>query len=61
MTAAVLIILNGIVLGKPGGPDSEISLKIGWFVGLIGALAIAAGGIIRQAELARERKPPGVL
>jgi hypothetical protein len=61
MTAAVLIVLNGVVLGKPGGPDSEISLKIGWFVGLIGALCIAAGGIIRQAELARDRKPPGVL
>jgi hypothetical protein len=61
MTAAVLIFLNGIVLGKPGGPDSEISLKVGWFVGLIGALCIAAGGIIRQAELARDRKPPGVL
>lgn len=61
MTAAVLIILNGVVLGKPGGPDSEISLKTGWFVGLIGALLICAGGIYRQAETAREKKPPGVL
>jgi hypothetical protein len=61
MTAAVLIVLNGIILGKPGGPDSEISLKIGWFIGLIASLMICAGGIYRQAEIAKERKPPGVL
>ena len=61
MTAFVLILLNGIVLGKPGGPDSEISLKLGWFVGLLGAVGICAAGVLRQAELARDRKPPGVL
>ena len=61
MTAIMLIILNGIILGKPGAPDSEISLKIGWFVGLLGAAGICTGGVLRQAELARERKPPGVL
>lgn len=61
MTAAVLIILNGVILGKPGGPDSEISLKIGWFVALLGALGICIGGIYRQSETAREKKPPGVL
>jgi hypothetical protein len=61
MTAFVLIILNGIVLGKPGGPDSEISMKIGWYIGLLGAAGIGAAGVLRQAEQARERKPPGVL
>ena len=61
MTAFVLIILNGIILGKPGGPDSEIELKIGWFIGLIGAAGICAAGVLRQAEQARDRKPPGVL
>jgi hypothetical protein len=61
MTAFVLIILNGIVLGKPGSPDSEIELKIGWFVGLIGSAGICAAGVLRQAEQARDRKPPGVL
>jgi hypothetical protein len=61
MTAFVLIILNGIVLGKPGGPDSEIELKIGWFVGLLGSVGICAAGVLRQAEQARDRKPPGVL
>jgi hypothetical protein len=61
MTAFVLIVLNGIVLGKPGGPDSEIELKIGWFVGLLGSVGICAAGVLRQAEQARDRKPPGVL
>jgi hypothetical protein len=61
MTAFVLILLNGIVLGKPGEPDSEISLQIGWFIGLLGAAGICAAGILRQAEQARGRKPPGVL
>jgi hypothetical protein len=61
MTAFVLIVLNGIVLGKPGGPDSEIGLKIGWFVGLLGSAGICAAGVLRQAEQARDRKPPGVL
>jgi hypothetical protein len=61
MTAFVLIFLNGIILGRPGGPDSEIELKIGWFVGLLGAAGICAAGVLRQAEQARDRKPPGVL
>ncbi|MEA2497475.1 MAG: hypothetical protein QOJ29_5386, partial [Thermoleophilaceae bacterium] len=61
MTAFVLIFLNGIILGKPGAPDSEIQLKIGWFVGLLGAAGICAAGVLRQAEQARDRKPPGVL
>lgn len=61
MTAFLLIFLNGIILGKPGDPDSEIVLKIGWFVGLLGAAGICAAGVLRQAEQARDRKPPGVL
>ena len=61
MTAFVLIVLNGIVLGKPGGPDSEIQLKVGWYVGLLGSIGICAAGVLRQAEQAHDRKPPGVL
>jgi hypothetical protein len=61
MTAFVLIVLNGIVLGKPGEPDSEISLKIGWFIGLLGSAGICAAGVLRQAQQARGRKPPGTL
>jgi hypothetical protein len=61
MTALALIILNGVILGRPGEPDSEIGIKIGYLVGLLGAGMICAGGIIRQAEGDRARKPPGTI
>ena len=61
MVAFSLILLNGIVLGRPGEPSSEISLKLGYLVGLLGALGITAGGLIRQAQGGRRRKPPGSL
>ena len=61
MTAFALIILNGVILGRPGDPDSEIDIKIGYIVGLLGSAMICAGGIIRQAEGDRARKPPGTL
>jgi hypothetical protein len=60
MVAASLIWLNGIILGRPG--DSvEISLKIGYWVGLVGANLILVGGALRQALGGRTRKPPGTL
>ena len=60
MVAAALILLNGIILGRPG--DSvDISIEYGYVVGLIGASMILAGGAIRQARYSRGRKPPGVL
>jgi hypothetical protein len=61
MTAFALIILNGVILGRPGDPDSEIDIKIGYFVGLLGSAMICVGGIIRQAEGDRARKPPGTV
>jgi hypothetical protein len=60
MTAAALIWMNGIILGRPG--DSvEISIEIGYWVGLVGANMILAGGLIRQAQGGIVRKPPGTL
>jgi hypothetical protein len=61
MVAVVLILLSGIILGKPGTDPVDISLKIGWFVGLLGALGILVGGMVRQAVGGRTRKPPGVI
>lgn len=61
MIALVLILLNGVILGKPGEPDSEIAKRIGWYVSLLGAIGIGTGGIIRQALYSGARKPPGVL
>jgi hypothetical protein len=59
MTAGALILLNGIILGRPG--DSiEISIEPGYIVGLVGANMILAGGLVRQARYSTGRKPPGV-
>jgi hypothetical protein len=60
MTAGALILLNGIILGRPG--DSvEISIEPGYIIGLVGANMILAGGLVRQARYSGARKPPGVL
>ena len=63
MIAFALILLNGVILGRPGEePDNvDISLKYGYLIGMLGALGIAIGGFVRQAKAVRSRKPPGVL
>jgi hypothetical protein len=64
ITAFALILVNGIILGRPGGDDPQnvdISIEIGYWVGMVGALCIAFGGFVRQAQSIRGRKPPGVL
>ena len=38
-----------------------IKFDYGWFLGLIGALGILTGGLLRQAIGNRARKPPGVI
>jgi hypothetical protein len=60
MVASALIVLNGVVLGKPGD-TVEMRFQIGYPVGLIGAVLIMVGGVLRQAQIARTRKPPGVM
>jgi hypothetical protein len=62
--AFALILVNGVILGRPGGDDPsnvDISIGIGYIVGLFGSAMIAFGGFIRQASAVRSRKPPGVL
>ena len=60
MTAFVLILCNGIILGRPG--DSvEIGLGIGYFVGLLASAGLLAAGYLRQALYTDVRKPPGVI
>lgn len=59
LTAFVLILCNGVVFGKPGEPDSEISFGIGWYIGLGAAAGIAISGFFRQLK-GVGRKPPGV-
>ena len=58
ITCFVLILCNGVILGKPE-PDIEISLSYGWFVGLLAAAGLIAAGYLRQAVYTQARKPPG--
>lgn len=60
LTAAVLILYVGVV-SRPGEPQSAVSLDIGWFVALLGALLMFGGSLSRQQETAVARKPPGVI
>src|SRR4051812_46797269 len=60
LTAATLLFWNGIIQ-RPGEPSGQIGLGIGWYLGFLGAVAIAVGGAIRAGESERARKPPGVL
>jgi hypothetical protein len=60
MVAFALVLLNGVILGKPGD-TVDINFRIGYPVGLLGAFLIMAGGTLRQAKAARARKPPGVM
>jgi hypothetical protein len=64
IVAFALILANGVIFGRPGGDDPhnvDISIEIGYLVGLFGSAMIAFGGFIRQASSVRSRKPPGVL
>ena len=60
MTAFALVLLNGVILGKPGD-TVEIGFQIGYPIALLGAAGIMAGGTLRQALAEHTRKPPGVM
>jgi hypothetical protein len=60
MTCFVLILCNGLILGKPE-PGIGVSLTYGWFLGLLAAVGMMVGGYLRQAVYTRARKPPGTL
>jgi hypothetical protein len=60
ITAFVLILCNGIILGRPG--DSvDIGLGAGYFVALIASAGMLVAGYLRQAFYSSARKPPGVI
>jgi hypothetical protein len=62
MIAFALILLDGIILGRPGGNARhavDISISYGYWVGLFGAFLISFGGFRRQAENVKA-KPPGI-
>ena len=66
LTAVVAIAAFGLVgysgiVDRPGDPNGEISLKIGWFAAMLGVILMMVGGAQRAATVERRRKPPGVM
>jgi hypothetical protein len=57
--ASTLILYNGVV-DRVGDTREFVSLGPGWYLGLLGALMIVAGGAISQIRRGGvERRPPG--
>ncbi len=56
----VLILCNGIILGRPG-ESVDIGLGIGYLVALLASVGLLVAGYLRQAVYTTARKPPGVL
>jgi hypothetical protein len=57
--ASTLILYNGII-DRPGATREFVGLDIGWYVALLGALGIVAGGAISQITRGGVvRRPPG--
>jgi hypothetical protein len=55
-----LIVYNGLI-DRPGEPSAAISLKYGWFLAVLGTLAMIFGAALRSSEHERPRKPPGTI
>lgn len=60
ITAFVLVLCNGVILGRPGD-TVEIALEPGYLVALLACIGMAASGFLRQARYTEGRKPPGVI
>jgi hypothetical protein len=60
ITAFVLIICNGIILGRPG-ESVEIGLGIGYWVALLASAGLLAAGYLRQSVYGDPKKPPGTV
>ncbi len=60
LVALTVTLFRGVI-DKPGTPQGEISVAIGWYVGLIADLLILVGAVWRAQKSGARRKPPGVL
>jgi hypothetical protein len=60
MIAVVLVLYVGLV-DRPGTPSGQISLRLGWYLALLGCVLTVVGGGLRAGSTERPRKPPGVL
>jgi len=66
MTAVVAMIAFALILyvgfiDRPGRPSGQISLELGWYGAVLGAVLMLVGGASRASGTERPRKPPGVL
>ena len=66
MTAVVAVAAIGLIgynafISKPGTVSSLVSLRIGVFVSLLGAILMLVGSALRASAVERPRKPPGVI
>jgi len=60
MTAFVLIICNGIILGRPG-ESVDIGLGAGYYVALLASIGLLVAGYLRQSLYSDAKKPPGTV
>jgi CDP-diglyceride synthetase len=60
LVALTVTLFRGLI-DKPGNPQGEITIAIGWYVGLVADLLILVGAVWRAQESGARRKPPGVL
>src|SRR5215207_330961 len=61
ITTVTIILVRGFVF-RPGEPSGQISLEIGYFLSLLGAVLILLGAVVRTTEIGgRPKKPPGVI
>ena len=59
--ALVLVLCNGLILGRPGERTVDVSLAYGYYVAVVAALGILVAGLMRQRRGAALRKtPPGM-
>jgi len=60
ITAFGLVLYVGVI-DRPGEPPGQIELSWGWYVSLLGCVAMLVGAAQRTGESARRRKPPGTI
>lgn len=58
--AAVLVLCNGLILGRPGERTVDVSLTYGYFVAIVAAVGIVVAGLMRQRRGSAVRKTPGM-
>jgi hypothetical protein len=59
--AALGLILYVGIVQRPGEPSGAVTLGVGWYGMVLGAILMLVGSVMRQSETEVKRRPPGVL